>query len=47
MFLDHDNQTAATAVNAYDRASAAAHVTRGRIANTTPAHTAVLRGRNC
>src|SRR5579875_1313196 len=41
------SQTAAAAENAYERASIPAQVARGRIANTTPAHTAVVRGQNC
>src|SRR5579884_1399666 len=41
------SQTAAAAENAYERASTPAQVTRGRIANIAPAHTAVVRGQNC
>ena len=41
------SQTAAAAAKAYGRASMPAQVVRGRMANTTPAHTAVGRVENC
>ncbi|CKO53492.1 Uncharacterised protein [Mycobacterium tuberculosis] len=41
------SQTAAATDSAEERASIPAHVTLGRIANTAPAHTAVVRPENC